>query len=141
MTGQASAHDVQRELIEEFAFFDNWTDRYQYLIDLGRALPDFPQELRTEQNRLHGCQSQVWIHHTRDGDRLNFQAISDSAIVSGLIALILRVYNGRSADEILATQPEFVKEIGLDAHLSPTRKNGLHAMLEAIGQVASSARA
>ena len=125
-------------LVETFEFLDDWTDRYQYLIDLGRSLPEFPEELRTEENRLHGCQSQVWIHHTLDDGQINFQAVSDSAIVSGLIALLLRVYSGRTAEEILSTRPEFVNEIGLDSHLSPTRKNGLHAMLEAIGQVARS---
>ena len=136
MSEQTSTAEVQRELIEEFGLFDDWTDRYQYLIDLGRSLPAFPDALRTEANRLHGCQSQVWIHHHLDGDRIHFQAISDSAIVSGLIALLLRVYNDRSAEEILDTRADFVKAIGLDSHLSPTRKNGLHAMLQAIAETA-----
>ena len=95
-------------------------------------LPPFPDALRTEANRLHGCQSQVWLHQEVDAGRLRFQAISDSAIVSGLIALLLRVYNDRPAEEILATRPDFIGAIGLDSHLSPTRKNGLHAMLQAI---------
>jgi cysteine desulfuration protein SufE len=129
---QMSAEAVQRELIEEFGFFDNWTDRYQYLIDLGRKLPEFPDEWRTEQHRLHGCQSQVWIHHERRGELLHFDAISDSAIVSGLIAILLRVYSDRRPADIADTEPGFVSAIGLDAHLSPTRKNGLHAMLAAI---------
>lgn len=133
-----SSNEVQRELIDEFAFFDDWTDRYQYLIDLGRKLPPFPQEWRTEDYRLHGCQSQVWIHHKCDDSRIHFDAISDSAIVSGLIALLLRVYSNRTAQEIVDIEPEFVSAIGLDAHLSPTRKNGLHAMLQAIRQVALS---
>jgi cysteine desulfuration protein SufE len=132
MPSQPSAADTQKELIEEFGFFDDWTDRYQYLIDLGRNLPPFPEELRTEEHRLHGCQSQVWLHHDSDGGRLHFSAISDSAIVSGLIALLLRVYSDRSAEEILATEPDFITAIGLDSHLSPTRKNGLHAMLQAV---------
>ena len=131
-TPTASAAEVQRELIEEFDFFDDWTDRYQYLIDLGRKLPEFPEHWRDEAHRLHGCQSQVWIHHELRGSLLHFDAISDSVIVSGLIALLLRVYSDRKADEILATEPSFVSAIGLDAHLSPTRKNGLHAMLGAI---------
>ena len=128
----SSAAEVQRELIEEFDFFDDWTDRYQYLIDLGRKLPEFPQQWRDETHRLHGCQSQVWIHHEQRGSLLHFDAISDSVIVSGLIALLLRVYSDREAEEILATEATFVSAIGLDAHLSPTRKNGLHAMLTAI---------
>ncbi|MCB1741892.1 MAG: SufE family protein [Gammaproteobacteria bacterium] len=133
----SSTDEIQNELIEEFAFFDDWTDRYQYLIDLGRELPTFPAEAQTEANRLHGCQSNVWLLDRTSDDHIQFQAISDSAIVSGLIALILRVYNGRTAQEILATEPRFVAAIGLDSHLSPTRKNGLHAMLEAIRERAA----
>jgi cysteine desulfuration protein SufE len=129
---QSSTEQIQLDLIDEFAFFDDWTDRYQYLIDLGRKLPEFPQQWRTDEYKLHGCQSQVWIHTERHGDRLHFDAISDSAIVSGLIALLLRVYSDRPAREIADTEPTFVSAIGLDAHLSPTRKNGLHAMLSAI---------
>ena len=131
-----SADEVQQELIDEFGFFDNWTDRYQYLIDLGRKLPPFPEQWRTEDHLLHGCQSQVWIHRERRDGLLHFDAISDSAIVSGLIALLLRVYSDRRADEILATEPAFIRSIGLDSHLSPTRKNGLHSMLQAIRAVA-----
>lgn len=126
------AEQTQRELIEEFDLFDDWTDRYQYLIDLGRKLPEFPDAWRTEAHRLHGCQSQVWIHQERRGELLHFDAISDSAIVSGLIALLLRVYSDRPPEEIVTTEPDFVGAIGLDSHLSPTRKNGLHAMLQAI---------
>lgn len=129
---ESSADDVQRELVEEFELFDDWTDRYQYLIDLGRKLPPFPDEWRTPEHLLHGCQSQVWIHHEQRGPLLHFDAISDSAIVSGLIALLLRVYSDRRPEEIVETDPGFVADIGLDAHLSPTRKNGLHAMLGAI---------
>lgn len=128
---------AERELIEEFRFFDNWMDRYQYLIDLGKQLPPFPEQYRTEEYRLHGCQSQVWLRTEMQGDRLTFQAISDSAIVSGLIALLMRVYNGRRAKEICATPPSFIKEIGLDEHLSPTRSNGLRAMIKAISEAAA----
>lgn len=135
------AQKTQAELIEEFAFFDDWTDRYQYLIDLGRKLPPFPEHWRTEEHLLHGCQSQVWIHQERRDGVLHFDAISDSAIVSGLIALLLRVYSDRPPREIVATEPDFVKAIGLDSHLSPTRKNGLHAMLQAIRGSARSALA
>jgi cysteine desulfuration protein SufE len=123
---------AQAELIEEFRFFDNWMDRYQYIIDMGRKLPPFPDEWRTEGNRLRGCQSQVWLHTTPRDGRLEFQATSDSAIVSGLIAILMRVYNGRRATEILATPPDFIGAIGLDQHLSPTRSNGLNAMIQAI---------
>jgi cysteine desulfuration protein SufE len=127
---------VQKDLIEEFQFLDNWMDRYQYIIDLGRKLPAFPQEFRTEQYRLHGCQSQVWLISRLVGERLQFQAISDSAIVSGLIALLIRVYNDRNPQEILATPPDFIKAIGLEEHLSPTRSNGLRSMIDAIRSAA-----
>ena len=122
----------QDELIDEFQLFDNWLERYEYLIDLGRKLPDFPDEWRTEEYKLHGCQSQVWLKALEEGDRLRFQAISDSAIVSGLIAVLMRVYSDRTPAEILATEPAFIDAIGLHEHLSPTRSNGLHAMIDAI---------
>lgn len=128
----ADIHTAQTDLIDEFQFFDNWLDKYQYLIDLGRKLPDFPEEWKTEANRLHGCQSQVWLHAESNAVGIEFQAISDSAIVSGLIAVLMRVYNQRSPQEILATPPDFIDAIGLDAHLSPTRSNGLHSMIDAI---------
>ncbi len=135
-----SIEQAQQEIIEAFSFFDDWMDRYQYLIDLGRKLPDFPEEARCEENRLHGCQSQVWIVAQQQDDRVDFQATSDSAIVCGLIALVLRVYSGRSRVEILATEPRFITEIGLSDHLSPTRSNGLHAMLAWIKNCAASRR-
>lgn len=123
---------AQQDIVEEFAFFDDWMDRYQYLIDLGRKLPSFPEQAKTESNRLHGCQSQVWLQVIGNADNLEFQAISDSAIVCGLIALVTRVYSGNSAQEILDAEPYFIQKIGLAAHLSPTRSNGLHAMLGTI---------
>lgn len=126
---ESSASDAQGAIRDEFAFFSDWSERYQYLIDLGRKLPDFPDTWKTEEHRLHGCQSMVWIVASGDATRLDFQAISDSAIVSGLIYLALRVYSGRSAQEILATQPDYIAEIGLAKHLSPTRSNGLMALL------------
>jgi cysteine desulfuration protein SufE len=133
-----TAEAAQNEIIDEFAFFGDWTERYQYLIDLGRKLPVFPDALKTEQHKLHGCQSQVWIVPGGNAARLEFQAISDSSIVSGLIALVLRVYSLRSAQDILATEPRFVEAIGLSSHLSPTRTNGLAAMLKAIKRYAAS---
>ena len=126
---EASARDAQQAIRDEFAFFGDWSERYQYLIDLGRKLPDLPADWKTEEHRLHGCQSMVWIVGSGDARRLDFQAISDSAIVSGLVYLALRVYSGRSAQEILATAPDYIAEIGLAKHLSPTRSNGLMALL------------
>lgn len=127
-----TAEAAQLAIAEEFAFFGDWTERYQYLIDLGRKLPPFPEALKTEEHRVQGCQSQVWLVAEGDAQALRFQAISDSAIVSGLIALLLRVYSGRSAAQILATEPRFIEAIGLAKHLSPTRSNGLAAMLATI---------
>lgn len=130
---------AQEELLADFELFEDWMDRYQYLIDLGRRLPDFPDELRTEENRIRGCQSQVWfVANKRDG-RLYFDAISDAAIVSGLIAVLLRLYSGRKPQDILDTPADFVTALELQSHLSPTRSNGLYAMLEAIQKFASGA--
>jgi len=126
---EATAAEAQAAIAEEFAFFSDWTERYQYLIDLGRQLPPFPDASKTEENRVHGCQSMVWLIPSGDASEMHFDAASDSAIVSGLIALMLRVYSGRSAREIVDTEPSFVQEIGLAKHLSPTRSNGLAAML------------
>lgn len=126
---EASTGDAQSAIRDEFAFFGDWAERYQYLIDLGRKLPAFPEDWKSEEHRLHGCQSMVWIVASGDASRLDFQAISDSAIVSGLIYLALRVYSGRSAQEILATEPDYIADIGLAKHLSPTRSNGLAALL------------
>ena len=130
---------IQQEIAEEFSFFGDWSERYQYLIDLGRKLPPFPEEWRTEANRLHGCQSMVWVVSEGEADNLVFHAISDSSIVSGLIALTLRVYSGRSAAEILATEPRFIEAIGLGKHLSVTRANGLTALITKIKDTAARA--
>ena len=132
----SGAELAQQELIEEFEMFDNWMDRYQYIIDMGKQLPDFPEERRTEEYKIQGCQSNVWMCHEQAGDKLVFKATSDAAIVSGLIAVLLRIYSERTAEEINQTEPHFLKDLGLDKHLSPTRSNGLHAMLERIYQVA-----
>ena len=126
---EPTARQAQDAIREEFGFFSDWAERYQYLIDLGRKLPTFPEEWKTEDNRLRGCQSMVWIVGEGDAGKLDFHAISDSAIVSGLIFLALRVYAGRSAEEILATTPDYIADIGLAKHLSPTRSNGLAALL------------
>ena len=127
-----NAQDAQQQIAEEFAFFSDWTERYQYLIDLGKQLPPFPEEAKTEANRVHGCQSMVWLVPSGDASKMHFEAASDSAIVSGLIALVLRVYSDRSAADIVSTEPTFIQTIGLAKHLSPTRSNGLAAMLAKI---------
>jgi len=123
---------AQRDIIDEFAIFDDWMGRYEYLIDLGKELPEFPEDWRTDENKIRGCQSQVWFHTELDDGRMKFQGISDAAIVSGLIAVLMRVYGDRYPEDILSSSPEFIGEIGFDEHLSPTRSNGLHAMLAAL---------
>ena len=131
---------AQQEIIEEFGLFDDWMDRYQYLIDMGRKLPEFPESDRIDANKIRGCQSQVWFVASKDDGRLHFRAISDAAIVSGLIALLLRIYSGRKPQDILDTPPTFVEALALEQHLSPTRSNGLASMLKAIRNFATEAR-
>lgn len=134
---ETSALEAQKAIEEEFGFFSDWSERYQYLIDLGRRLPEFPNEWKIESNRLLGCQSNVWIvPHQQDG-KLYFSAISDSSIVSGLVYLALRIYSGRSNQEILDTEPDFIKAIGLSQHLSPTRNNGFASLLQFIKKSAA----
>lgn len=133
-----SIEQAQNDIIEEFAFFDDWMERYQYLIDLGRKLPELPDELKTEEHLLQGCQSNVWVTAKMQDDKLIIEAISDSSIVCGIIALVLRVYSNQTASDILSTEPEFIEKIGLSAHLSPTRSNGLRALLAWIKNTAQS---
>ena len=136
---ESTAAEAQAAIREEFAFFGDWSERYQYLIDLGHKLPAFPDEWKTEEHRLLGCQSMVWIVADGDAARLDFRAASDSAIVSGLIYLALRVYSGRSAAEIVATDADYIADIGLAKHLSPTRSNGLASLLAFIRESAANA--
>src|SRR5690348_411600 len=138
---EATPAEAQAAIVEEFAFFGDWSERYQYLIDLGRKLTPIPEAKRIDEFKVSGCQSQVWIIPHGDASRLDFDAMSDSSIVSGLSALLMRIYSGRSAAEITSTEPTFVKAIGLEGHLSPTRSNGLHAMLKKIAEIAAQATA
>jgi cysteine desulfuration protein SufE len=131
-------HQAQLQIISDFSLFDNWLDRYQYLIDLGKALPAMVEAEKTDDILLHGCQSRVWLIIEGDAGELTIRANSDAAIVSGLIALLIRIYSGASAQQIVATQPEFIAALGLQQHLSATRANGLHAMLQAIYSTAQS---
>lgn len=131
---------AQKDIISDFSLFDNWLDRYQYLIDLGKTLEPLDEAEKTDDILLHGCQSRVWLIIEGNADELRIRANSDAAIVSGLIALLIRVYSGASAEQIINTQAEFITAIGLQQHLSATRANGLHAMLEAIYSKARSYR-
>ena len=122
--------DRQQEIIDEFQFFDSWMDKYQYLIDLGHELEPLTEEEKNENNLVRGCQSQVWMVVDGDAANVTIRANSDAAIVSGLIALVVRLYSKASAEEIIKTEPEFVEALGLSQHLSPTRANGLASMLQ-----------
>lgn len=122
--------DRQQEIIDEFEFYDSWMDKYQYLIDLGKDLEPLEEAEKNETNLVRGCQSQVWMIVSGHSDNVEVRANSDAAIVSGLIALVVRLYSNASAEEIVKTEPEFVEAIGLSQHLSPTRANGLASMLQ-----------
>ena len=133
----STARQTAEEIVEEFSFFDDWADRYQHLIDQGRRLAPMDAALQIEENQLKGCQSVVYFSFDTDKEGLvHFSAASDAAIVQGLIALLLRVYSARTPQEIMALSPDFLEKIGLDKHLSPTRKNGLASMVEAIRRAA-----
>ena len=123
---------IQADLIEEFEIFDDWMTRYEHVIDLGKQLPVFPEDWKNEENKIKGCQSQVWLNMQMQDDVLHIDGDSDASIVKGLVAIVLRVYSDRKPEEILAAKPDFIKDIGFTDHLSPTRSNGLHAMLRAI---------
>ncbi len=124
--------EKQNQLVQEFEQYTNWEDKYSRIIELGKKLNPLPEEFRTEKYKLSGCQSQVWINAKLDEGKIFFEADSDAAIVKGLIAILVNVYSGHSPDEILTNPPEFLKNIGIDNHLSPTRKNGLGAMMKQI---------
>jgi cysteine desulfuration protein SufE len=123
---------LQQDLVEEFALFDDWMERYEYIIDLGKQLPDFPEKWRTADNRIHGCQSQVWFNMFMQDGRLHIDGISDALIVTGLIAVLIQVYSGQVPADIIRAKPDFIADIGFNDHLSPTRSNGLHHMVKAI---------
>ena len=124
-------NEIQDEIIEEFVELEDWMDRYQLLIDMGEEQEGLPDSEKTEQHLIDGCQSRVWIVCDRSADgRLNFRAESDALIVKGIVALLVRVYDNQTPADILASEPYFIEKIGLKEHLSPTRSNGLLAMLK-----------
>ena len=127
---------AQAELVDEFEIFDDWMSRYEYVIDLGRQLPEFPEEWKTDTNKIQGCQSQVWLNMEMRNGKLHIDGTSDASIVSGLVAIVLRVYSDREPQVILNTKPDFIADLGFNDHLSPTRSNGLHSMLRTIYQKA-----
>ena len=134
-----TAASIADDIIAEFQFLDDWEEKYQHLIAMGRRLAPLPAEFMTDAHRLMGCQSVVhFVAECKNGVMV-YQASSDASIVNGLIALLLRVYSGRKPDEVLQTRPDFLREIGLDTHLSATRKNGLASLVGAIRDAARGA--
>jgi cysteine desulfuration protein SufE len=127
-----SIADQQSQLILEFSRFKNWEDRYKLIIDKGRSLAPYPDEQRKENLKIKGCQSQVWLFSEEKDGKVLFQADSDALITKGLIALLLQVYSGTKAEEILKTPPDFIASLGLESKLSPSRSNGLFAMVKQI---------
>lgn len=119
-------------IISEFDNFDDWMDKYNYLIELGKSLPMIDERHKVENNLIQGCQSRVWLHAEFDGERIHFTADSDAVITKGIANLLIRVYSGHTPQEILDASTEFIKEIGLTEHLSPTRSNGLLSMIKQI---------
>jgi len=130
MNPDLSIAETEKEIIEEFALFDSWDDKYEYIIDLGKRLPPLDSKYKTDENRVRGCQSTVWlVADFRDG-KLFYEAESDAMIVKGLISMLIRVLSGRTPDEIIEAKLDFIREIGMTTHLAQTRSNGLLSMVK-----------
>ena len=124
--------EIQEEIIEDFDLFEDWMQRYEFIIENGKSLPTIEAENKSDDNLIRGCQSKVWLHADYMDNKLMFTADSDAILTKGIISLLLRVYNEQTADDILSTDPFFIDEIGLKEHLSPTRANGLLSMVKQI---------
>ncbi len=122
--------EAQEQVVEEFSVFDDWLDRYNYLIELGNELPEIDPKFKTSEYLINGCQSKVWLHAELEEGKLVFAADSDAIIVKGIVALLVKVLNGRTPVEVVSTELSFIDEIGLSQNLSPTRSNGLLAMVK-----------
>jgi cysteine desulfuration protein SufE len=127
-----SIKKLQDEIVDEFAMFDDWMQRYEYIIDLGKNLPLIKEELKTEDNIIKGCQSKVWLSGEQSEDKIFFTADSDAILTKGIIAILIRVFSGQKSSDILNADMDFIDEIGLKEHLSPTRANGLVSMIKNI---------
>ena len=121
-----------KDLAESFSFMEDWTEKYQYMIDLSKSLNEMNLDYKTDENLIKGCQSKVWLHSSYDKGKIHFQADSDAIISKGIVAILLSVLNNREPDEILSADLSFIDEIGLKEHLSPNRANGLSSMLKQI---------
>lgn len=129
--------DREQQVIEDFAVYDDWMDKYEYIIELGKSLEPYPEEKKTEDRLIKGCQSRVWLDARKEDGKIWFSADSDAIITKGIISLLIGIYSGASAEEILASDFSFVEKIGLSANLSPTRANGLVSMIETIRRMAA----
>jgi len=127
-----SISKIQKELVEEFSFFEDWMQRYEHMIDLGKSLPLIKEKYKTDDNIIKGCQSKVWMHAELEKTKLIFTADSDAIITKGIIAILIRVFSKQHPDEILNADTKFIDQIGLKEHLSPTRANGLVSMIKQI---------
>lgn len=123
---------IQEEIIDEFSMFDDWMQRYEYIIELGKTLPLINEKYKTEENIIKGCQSKVWVHGEEQDDKIVFTADSDAILTKGIIAILIRTFSNQKASDILAADTQFIDEIGLKEHLSPTRANGLVSMIKQI---------
>ncbi|MBP7558640.1 MAG: SufE family protein [Chitinophagaceae bacterium] len=130
MSNEKSIRETELEIVEEFALFDSWDDKYEYIIDLGKKLPPLAAVHKTDDNKVRGCQSTVWLAASYRDGRVYFEADSDAVIVKGLISMLIRVLSGRTPDEILEAPLDFIKEIGMTTHLAQTRSNGLLSMVK-----------
>lgn len=127
-----SIADIQQEIVEEFALFDHWEEKYEYLIDMGKKLSPMEEQYRTEENKIKGCQSQVWMHSSLENGKVLFQADSDAMIVKGLVSMLVRVFSNQKPEDIVEAPVTFIDDIGMTSHLAQTRSNGLRAMLKQI---------
>ncbi len=135
-----SLEEKKQEIVDEFSLYDEWLDKYEYLIELGKSLEPFPEEKKTEDRLIKGCQSRVWLDAEEKDGRLYFTADSDAIITKGIISLLISVYSGRTREEIIGDDFGFVAEIGLKENLSPTRANGLVSMIDTIKRLAENGR-
>lgn len=122
--------DKEQEIIDDFAIYDDWMEKYEYIIELGKDLPQIDEKYKTEDNIIKGCQSQVWLHAEKKDDKIYYTADADAIIAKGIISLLIQVLSDQTAEDILNARLDFIKEIGLQEHLSPTRSNGLVAMIK-----------
>lgn len=124
--------DIQNEIVDEFSMFEDWMQRYEYIIELGKSLPLIDEKHKTEDNIIKGCQSKVWVHGESNDGKITFTADSDAILTKGIIAILIRVFSNQKPEEILEANTDFIDEIGLKEHLSPTRANGLVSMIKQI---------